>query len=74
MMTQLEQHMNEFVAAAVDRVESKFLVHCDTDVPAEILADVLHYCRVKGMDFDNELRMARDYVDAELADWSDKIA
>jgi bifunctional ADP-heptose synthase (sugar kinase/adenylyltransferase) len=64
-----EQHMNEFVAAAVDRVESKFLVHCDTDVPAEILADVLHYCRVKGLDFDNELRLARDYVEAELAEF-----
>jgi bifunctional ADP-heptose synthase (sugar kinase/adenylyltransferase) len=69
MTTQPEQHMNEFVAAAVDRVESKFLVHCDTDVPAEILADVLHYCRVKGLDFDNELRLARDYVEAELAEF-----
>jgi bifunctional ADP-heptose synthase (sugar kinase/adenylyltransferase) len=64
-----EQHMNEFVAAAVDRVESKFLVHCDTDVPAEILADVLHYCRVKGLDFDNELRQAQAYVEAELAEF-----
>ena len=35
------------------------------NTPAEILADVIHYCQKEGLDFDDELRRAYGYVEAE---------
>ena len=57
--------MNNFIAEAIDRVESYF-PNYDCHTPAEILADIIHYCRVKDIDFDEELRLAEGYADAEL--------
>ena len=54
-----------FVQAAIDRVEHN-LRQYDSDQPAEILADIIHYCRVKGIDLDSELRFAEQYADEEL--------
>ena len=57
--------MSNYVEQAVKRVEGYFKNY-DTEQPAEILADILHYCREKGMDFANELVLAESYVDEEL--------
>ena len=54
------------VSQAVERVEDYFKNY-DTEQPAEILADILHYCREKGLDFANELVLAENYVDEELS-------
>lgn len=54
------------IEQAVDRVEQYFKNY-DTDLPAEILADIIHYCREKGIDIYEEMRLAEQYVDEELA-------
>jgi len=57
--------MSNYVEQAVGRVEGYFKNY-DTEQPAEILADILHYCREKGIDFNNELNLAESYVGEEL--------
>lgn len=34
----------------------------------DLLADLLHYCTAKDVDFDNELRVARDHWQCETSD------
>lgn len=46
---------------------SDFLKKYDTEQPAEILADILHYCRVENIDFFRQLELAKSYVAEELA-------
>lgn len=55
-----------FVKNAVHRVEL-FFSHYDTDQPAEILADILHYCRENNISFEEELETAQTYVVEEVA-------
>lgn len=57
--------MSLFVKDAVQRVE-EFLKNYDSDQPAEIIADLLHYCREQGIDFEEQCRIAQGYVDIEL--------
>lgn len=57
--------MSLFVKDAVQRVE-EFLKNYDGDQPAEIIADLLHYCREQGIDFEDQVRIAREIVDIEL--------
>ena len=51
---------------AVARVEG-FLKSYDEQDVAELLADVLHYADVQGIDLDQALDQARAYVDEELS-------
>ena len=53
--------MINLIQESVDRVE-RFLANYDTDQPAEILADIMHYCKAKGFDLAEQLNIAEDYV------------
>lgn len=57
--------MTEYIAAALSRVQSSLNCY-DVPQPAELLADIMHYCREHKIDFDSELHRARGYVDCEL--------
>jgi ribosomal protein S10 len=54
--------MINFAEQAVSRVE-EFLKQYDTDQPAEIIADILHYCQAKGIDFEGEVELPQDLDD-----------
>lgn len=54
------------IQESVDRV-GRFLHSYDTDQPAEILADIMHYCKAKGFDLAEQLNIAEDYVMEELS-------
>jgi hypothetical protein len=55
-----------FEFLAIERVRG-YLSNYDTNQPAEILADILHYCNNSGIDIHNQLRLAQSYVDEELS-------
>jgi hypothetical protein len=55
-----------FEFLAIERVRG-YLGNYDTDQPAEILADILHYCNNSGIDIHNQLRLAQSYVEEELS-------
>lgn len=56
----------QFERSAITRVQG-YLGNYDTDQPAEILADILHYCNSSGIDFRAQLQLAESYVTEELA-------
>ena len=56
----------QFESAAIERVRG-YLANYDTDAPAEILADILHYCNSAGINIHDQLRLAESYVDEELS-------
>jgi hypothetical protein len=37
----------------------------DMDRPADLIADVIHYCRAEGIDFEAEVNVAELYVSEE---------
>ena len=55
-----------FEFLAIERVRG-YLSNYDTNQPAEILADILHYCNNSGIDIHNQLRLAQSYVEEELS-------
>ena len=55
-----------FELAAIERVRG-FLSNYDTDQPAEILADVMHYCNSAGINFIGQVHLAESYVAEELS-------
>jgi len=55
-----------FESSAIERVRG-YLSNYDTHQPAEILADILHYCNNTGIDFLDQLRLAEGYVAEELS-------
>ena len=55
--------MSSFEKDAIKRVEL-YLLHNKFDRPADIIADVMHYCRGQA-DFDKECEVALAYVDQE---------
>ena len=55
-----------FESQAIERVRG-YLGNYGTDQPAEILADILHYCNNSGIDFLDQLRLAEGYVAEELS-------
>lgn len=56
--------MNSSINSAFDRTE-EYLKLCECSDPAEILADLIHYCNVKNMDFERVLEVANKFVAAE---------
>ena len=54
----------DFIQDAVNRVD-RFLANYDSEQPAEILADIMHYCKIKGYDLAEQLNIAEDYVAEE---------
>lgn len=56
----------QFERRAIERVQG-YLGNYDTDAPAEILADILHYCNNSGISFQDQLRLAEGYVEEELS-------
>ena len=55
-----------FEFLAIERVRG-YLGNYDTDQPAEILADILHYCNNSGINIHDQLRIAEGYVEEELS-------
>ena len=55
-----------FELAAIQRVQG-FLSAYDTDQPAEILADIMHYCNSSGINFLGQVHLAESYVVEELS-------
>jgi hypothetical protein len=55
-----------FEFLAIERVRG-YLSNYDTDQPAEILADILHYCNNSGINIHDQLRIAEGYVEEELS-------
>ena len=61
--------MNTFVNLATERVVG-YLRNYDEPQPAEIIADILHYCAVQGIDFAEQCRIAEGYVQEEMEEIS----
>jgi hypothetical protein len=57
---------SSFVESAIKRVEG-YLNSYDTAQPAEIIADILHYCERHSIDFAEETRLAEGYVQEEIS-------
>jgi hypothetical protein len=55
-----------FEFLAIERVRG-YLSNYDTNQPAEILADILHYCNNSGINIHDQLRIAEGYVEEELS-------
>jgi hypothetical protein len=55
-----------FELQAIERVRG-YLSNYDTAQPAEILADILHYCNSSGINIQDQLKLAQSYVDEELS-------
>ena len=55
-----------FEFLAIERVRG-YLSNYDTAQPAEILADILHYCNNSGINIQDQLKLAQSYVDEELS-------
>lgn len=56
--------MVDLIQDAVNRID-RFMYGYDSEQPAELLADVMHYCREKGYDFAEQLNIAQSYVHEE---------
>ena len=56
---------SSFVESAIKRVEG-YLNSYDTAQPAEIIADILHYCKRHSIDFAEETLKAEGYVQEEI--------
>lgn len=54
----------DLIQEAVDRID-RFLANYDSEQPAEILADIIHYCNVQGFDLNEQLNIAGGYVHEE---------
>ena len=55
-----------FEYLAIERVRG-YLSNYDTAQPAEILADILHYCNNSGINIHDQLKLAESYVEEELS-------
>jgi len=55
---------NTMSSLAANRVRL-LIQQTDMNRPADLLADVMHYCKEEGLDFQIELEAARFYVQEE---------
>jgi len=55
---------NTMASLAANRVRL-LMQQTDMDRPADLIADILHYCREEGICFGNELSTAEAYVTEE---------
>lgn len=51
----------DLIKDAVRRIDS-IMYNYESDQPAEILADIMHYCKAKGFDLAEQLNIAEDFV------------
>lgn len=52
---------------ATKRVEDYLTAHFGGEAsPAEVIADVIHYCKANNIDFDAQVVRAQGYYEAEL--------
>lgn len=56
--------MVDLIQDAVNRVD-RYMYNYESEQPAEILADIMHYCKAKGYDLAEQLNIAEDYVAEE---------
>jgi hypothetical protein len=59
--------MKTYQLLATRRTEELLDTHSSYERPADLIADLIHYCNYHGelFDFEEELRVARLYVDDE---------
>jgi hypothetical protein len=65
--------MNDFdyIESSVNRAESYFEIDKQNNTrPADLLADIMYYCRENNIDFEHELIMAEEYVSSEEQEMS----
>ena len=53
--------MVDFIQDAVNRID-RIMYNYESEQPAEILADIMHYCKAKGFDLAEQLNIAEDFV------------
>lgn len=64
-MTQENERRVRRVVELTDILDDQYEVgEFDTNV-TDVLADLLHYCKFYGVDFDNQLRIARTHFEEE---------
>lgn len=56
--------MVDLIQDALNRVD-RFLANYDSEQPAELLADIMHYCKAKGFDLAEQLNIAQSFVHEE---------
>lgn len=56
--------MVDLIQDALNRVD-RFLANYDSEQPAELLADIMHYCEAKGFDLAEQLNIAQSFVHEE---------
>ena len=60
-----------YVAKSIDRVKGILAQYDDSD-PADLIADIMHYCQDNELDFDHLVNLAERYVTADkVADETD---
>jgi hypothetical protein len=71
-MPKLTREQKEMNAQRVDRIADRVWPQykkriCDTtpDFVTDLLADLMHFAHAQGIDFDNQLRIARDHFYCE---------
>lgn len=61
-----------YVLSSAARAEGLMKLSIDYDRPADIIADLIHYCNQKGITFEEELAAARGYVEEEINEDQDE--
>ena len=51
----------DLIKDAVNRID-RIMYNYESEQPAEILADIMHYCKAKGYDLAEQLNIAEDFV------------
>ena len=52
------------IKASIKNID-EILVKMSADHPGDIIADILHWCEAQGEDFENLLRIGREYYNDE---------
>ena len=61
--------LNKYVEKSLERVDRYFKVdEGNVSRPADIIADLMHYCEINGIDFERELESAIGYYAEETDD------
>ena len=61
--------LNKYVEKSLERVDNYFRVdEGNISRPADIIADLMHYCEINGINFEGELESAIGYYAEETND------
>lgn len=63
---QLQEQLRKTVNFGIDGAKKAMATSPDyANSPADLIADIMHWCESQGMDFERELAKARFYCDAD---------